>query len=346
MKNEILRILGDIQNPFTQKTLGFEKRISDVDVRTEALKVRYDREGIPSEHKKIIEQKMLESLAKFYKPEQVSIYSSSEASPVKETKPIRHIPGVKKIIAVASGKGGVGKSTVACNLAIALKRSGLKVGLLDADIYGPSVPILLGKRNEKAMGDESGRLFPVEAHGLRFMSFGLFIKEADPVIWRGPMLANVLRQFLFDVNWGELDVLVLDLPPGTGDVQLSLSQFVEVDGVVIVSTPQELALLDVTKGVQMFKQVKVPIFGVVENMSYFICDQCTQKHYIFGASRAEELAHKLGTDLLGHIPLESSLRQSSDEGLPYMDNEAHQGRAAWNSYLEIANKLGTLVRAN
>lgn len=346
MKNEISRILSDIQNPFTQKTLGSEKRILNLDVHTESLKIRYDCEGIPSEYKKTLEQKMLESLSRFYKADQISIYSSSDVKAAPQVKSNRHISGVKKIIAIASGKGGVGKSTVACNLAIALKRSGLKVGLLDADIYGPSVPILLGRRHEKALGDENGRLFPMEAHGLRFMSFGLFIGEADPVIWRGPMLANVLKQFLFDVEWGELDVLVLDLPPGTGDVQLSLSQFVDVNGVVIVSTPQELALLDVIKGVQMFRQVKVPIWGVVENMSYFVCDSCTKEHFIFGASRADELAHKLETDLLGHIPLESSLRQSSDEGLPFMDNESFKGSAAWNSYLEIAGKLATLVNAN
>lgn len=343
MKTEIWRLLESIENPFTQKSLGEEKRILDIDARTEAVKIRYDREGIPSDHKKIVEQEMLKRLTKFYTPEQVSIYSSSEAPPVKESKPSRKIPGVKKIIAVASGKGGVGKSTVACNLAISLKKSGLKVGLLDADIYGPSVPLLLGKRNEMAQGDEKGRLYPLTAHGLTFISFGLFIKESDPVIWRGPMLANVLRQFLFDVEWGELDVLVLDLPPGTGDVQLSLSQFVEMDGVVIVSTPQELALLDVAKGVQMFRQVKVPILGVIENMSSFICDDCDKEHFIFGPSRAVELAARLETDLLGRIPLESSLRESSDFGHPYMEDEDHEGRVAWNAYLEIAHKVATIV---
>ncbi len=344
MKTEIWRLLESIQNPFTQKSLGEEKRIIDLDVRQESLKIRYDREGIPSDHKKKVEQEMLERLAKFYKAEQVNIYSSSQAPVVPEMKTNKHIPGVKKIIAVASGKGGVGKSTVACNLAISLKRTGLKVGLLDADIYGPSVPILLGRRHEMAQGDENGRIYPLDAHGLRFISFGLFIKESDPVIWRGPMLANVLRQFLFDVEWGELDVLVLDLPPGTGDVQLSLSQFVDLDGVVIVSTPQELALLDVTKGVQMFRQVKVPIVGVVENMSSFVCDSCDKEHFIFGPSRAEELAKRLETNLLGRIPLESSLRESGDEGHPYMENEEHQGRVAWNAYLEIANKLGSIVK--
>ena len=226
------------------------------------------------------------------------------------------LPHIKKIIAVASGKGGVGKSTVSANLAVAFAQQGLKVGLLDADIYGPSVPRLMGIKDQKPE-NQSGKLIPIEKHGLKIMSMGFMVAEEAPMIWRGPMIQTALTQLLRDVDWGELDVLVIDLPPGTGDTQLTLAQKVPVTGVVIVSTPQDLALIDARKAVEMFKKLSVPILGLIENMSYYKCVSCGQEDHIFGHGGAKAEADKIGCPFLGEIPLNIEIRKSADEGLPY-----------------------------
>jgi len=224
-------------------------------------------------------------------------------------------PGVKHVIAVASGKGGVGKSTTAVNLAIALAQTGRKVGLLDADVYGPSVPHLIGwDKSEVQVVD--GQLMPFTVHGLSVMSIGFLVPEETPMIWRGPMVHSALKQMLYDVNWGELDILVLDMPPGTGDAALSVAQQVPLSGAVIVSTPQDLALLDVRKGIAMFERVGVPVLGLIENMSYFECPHCHERTEIFGHGGAEEDAARLGISFLGRIPLTLALRETSDAGTP------------------------------
>jgi ATP-binding protein involved in chromosome partitioning len=232
----------------------------------------------------------------------------SEKSKSEANAPVlRSIPGVKHVIAVASGKGGVGKSTVAVNLALALKQHGAKVGLLDADIYGPNLPIMLGIRPEKRPEENAGaKIRPLEAHGVKAISIGFFTHPEQPVIWRGPLLHKILEQFLHRVDWGELDYLVVDLPPGTGDVQLSLSQWVSLSGAVVVTTPQEVALSDVRKAVAMFRQIEVPILGVVENMT----------GAIFGKGGGEKMAEVFQIPFLGDIPLEAQVRECGDCGLP------------------------------
>jgi ATP-binding protein involved in chromosome partitioning len=255
-------------------------------------------------------------------------------------QPQAGIPGVAAIIAVASGKGGVGKSTVAVNLALSLSRLGLKVGLLDADIYGPSLPRLMGIR-EKPESDGK-KLKPIEKHGIKTMSIGFLVEEDQAMIWRGPMVQSALTQMLSDVEWAPLDVLVLDMPPGTGDAQLTIAQRVPLKGAVIVSTPQDIALIDVKKGITMFQKTHVPILGVVENMSMFICTGCGMEHDIFGHGGARLTAEKLGAPFLGEIPLVPRIRETSDAGTP-VSVSVPDGPEA-QAFLELAKKVAASLQ--
>ncbi len=243
--------------------------------------------------------------------------AGGNAPPQKESaaRPGEGIPGVKHLIAVASGKGGVGKSTTTVNLALALQANGLKVGILDADIYGPSQPRLLGLAGRPQQGT-NGKLQPMSGYGLKTMSMGFLVEENTPIIWRGPMVVSALNQMLREVNWGELDCVVIDMPPGTGDVQLTMAQQVPLSGAVIVSTPQDLALIDARKGLAMFQRVDVPVLGIVENMSYFICPSCGERSDIFGHGGASNEAEKLGVPFLGGVPLHMDIRATSDAGQP------------------------------
>jgi ATP-binding protein involved in chromosome partitioning len=243
------------------------------------------------------------------------------------------VPGVTSIIAVASGKGGVGKSTTAVNLALGLRDLGMKVGVLDADIYGPSLPKLLAIR-EKPQTIGGTRLKPIERHGLTVMSIGFLIEEETPMIWRGPMVMSALTQMLREVEWGTLDVMVVDMPPGTGDAQLTMAQQVPLKGAVIVSTPQDLALIDARRGIAMFRRVNVPVLGIVENMSTFICPKCGTRSDIFGHGGARHEAERLGVPFLGEVPLEMSIRETSDAGLPIVATQPDSPHAA--AYRAIA----------
>jgi ATP-binding protein involved in chromosome partitioning len=225
------------------------------------------------------------------------------------------LAGVKNVIAVASGKGGVGKSTTAVNLALALQGEGLRVGILDADIYGPSLPTLLGLHGQPRVGPDR-KLIPMQAYGLAAMSIGLLVEDETAMIWRGPMVVSAITQMLAEVDWGELDVLVVDMPPGTGDAQLALAQGVQLSGAVIVSTPQDLALIDARRGIAMFRKVDVPILGVIENMSYFLCPECGASHAPFGQGGARDEARRLSVPFLGAVPLDMELRLASDRGQP------------------------------
>ena len=244
--------------------------------------------------------------------------------------------GITHIIAVASGKGGVGKSTTAVNLALALKTLGLKVGMMDADVFGPSQPRMMGISGRPA-SDDGKTLEPMENFGVKTMSMGFLVAEDQPVVWRGPMVMGALQQMLNDVNWGELDVLVVDMPPGTGDAQLSMSQNVPLAGAVIVSTPQDIALLDARKGLNMFRKVDVPVLGLIENMSYFLCPKCGEQSNIFGHGGAREEADKIGCDFLGEIPLHMDIRTTSDEGNPIVISEPESPHS--KAYMAIASQV-------
>jgi len=246
------------------------------------------------------------------------------------------VPGVKAIIAVASGKGGVGKSTTAINLALALSQKGLKVGLLDSDIYGPSIPRMLGISGQPYSADGK-MLEPMENYGIKCMSMGFLVAEDTPMIWRGPMVMSAIEQMLRDVEWGELDVMVVDLPPGTGDAQLTMAQRVPLTGAVIVSTPQDIALLDARKGINMFRKVDVPVLGIIENMSYFTCPHCGERTEIFSHGGARREAVKLGADFLGEIPLDTVIRETSDEGRPIVVSNPDSPHS--KMYREIADKI-------
>jgi ATP-binding protein involved in chromosome partitioning len=258
----------------------------------------------------------------------------SPASPMSKQS---EIPGISAVIAVASGKGGVGKSTTALNLALGLRDLGLRVGLLDADIYGPSVPRLTGIR-EKPKLDDNKKMIPIPRFGLAIMSIGFLVEEDTAMIWRGPMVMSAITQMLRDVAWGALDVLVVDMPPGTGDAQLTLAQNVPLKGAVIISTPQDLSLIDARRGLAMFRKVNVPVLGIVENMSYFQCPHCGTRSDIFGHGGARHEAERLGVPFLGEIPLHMSIRTASDSGTPVVESEPDGPHAA------IYRAIGVKVR--
>lgn len=250
------------------------------------------------------------------------------------------LPGVKHVIAVASGKGGVGKSTVSANLSVVLAQTGAKVGLMDADIYGPNIPMMMGvpKPPEK----EGDKIKPAEAHGVRIISMGFFVPEETAIVWRGPMVHTAIQQFFRDVLWGELDYLLVDLPPGTGDAQLSLSQIVPLTGVVTVTTPQEVALYDVRKGMMMFKKVNVPLLGVIENMSFFVCGHCGERTEIFSFAGGERAAKKFEIPFLGRIPLDPAIREGGDAGRPIVVSDPNSPLTL--AFQGVAEALQTRVR--
>ena len=258
----------------------------------------------------------------------------SPASPMSKQS---EIPGIAAVIAVASGKGGVGKSTTALNLALGLRDLGLRVGLLDADIYGPSVPRLTGIREKPQLNDDK-KMIPISRFGLAIMSIGFLVEEETAMIWRGPMVMSAITQMLRDVAWGALDVLVVDMPPGTGDAQLTLAQNVPLKGAVIVSTPQDLSLIDARRGLAMFRKVNVPVLGIIENMSYFQCPHCGTQSDIFGHGGARHEAERLGVPFLGEIPLHMSIRATSDSGTPVVESEPDGAHAA------IYRAIGAKVR--
>jgi ATP-binding protein involved in chromosome partitioning len=245
------------------------------------------------------------------------------------------IPEVRHTIAVSSGKGGVGKSTVAVNLALALARTGVQVGIIDADVYGPDLPLMLGTRGRPGMFDN--RIIPVDAHGIKVMSIGLLVGDREPLVWRGPMIHSFIQQMLRDVLWGALDYLVFDMPPGTGDAQLSLSQVIPLSGVVMVTTPQDVALLDVRKAIGMFQRLNVPMLGVVENMSYFVAPDTGARYHIFGEGGGRRVADEYGVPLLAQLPLDPDTRKGGDEGAPIVVRRPESAQA--QAFRELAARV-------
>lgn len=354
MENKIKELLKGIVNPQTQKSLLEEDRFISIDLKNDQVWIKYNRDQISIPQKREIEEKIKEALASEFDSKSIFVLSvssdsksatTSKASPAQlevghaKPAPSRKVEGVKKIIAIGSGKGGVGKSTFTVNLACSLVEKGLKVGLLDADIYGPSLPKLLGQEDAQTVSNAQKKIIPVEAYGLKFVSFGLFIEQTDAVIWRGPMLGGVINQFLFDVDWSGLDYLLIDLPPGTGDVQLSMIQATPIDGAVVVSTPQDVALLDSVRGYEMFKKLNIPNLAFVENMSTFICNQCGQEHSIFGKGGVEARAKELEVDFLGKLPLETTLRECSDQGHPYMSQKQFAQKRLYEAYTNVSENF-------
>jgi ATP-binding protein involved in chromosome partitioning len=366
--SEISKKLSNILNPSTGKTLEEENRWQEINEEDGKLKIKYNRDGISPVEKRKIEEDIVSALSGDFAEENITVMTTStrsqdvykaveekvaeekiEEAPKEEKANLkvghgtvgnkREVPGVGKVIAVSSGKGGVGKSTFSVNLAITLSKMGKKVGLIDADIYGPSLPMLMGKRGVRPSSSPEKKIIPLEAHGVKFISFGLFIGENEPVIWRGPMLGGVLNQFLFDVDWKDTDYLIIDLPPGTGDIQLSMVQNTNVDGVVVISTPQDVAILDSVKGLEMFKKIQTPILGMVENMSTFVCSECGTEHNIFGKGGVKKVATDNDLNYLGSIPLELELREGSDTGRPYMSNEAHVDKPVYKAFHEVSSNI-------
>ncbi|MRX27133.1 iron-sulfur cluster carrier protein ApbC [Kangiella sp. HZ709] len=262
-----------------------------------------------------------------------SINIDAHSHPAK----VQAMPSVKNIIAVASGKGGVGKSTTSVNLALALKNLGATVGILDADIYGPSMPIMLGAQGKHPESTDKKTIYPVEAHGVQSMSIGYLVKPEQAMVWRGPMASGALQQLVNDTQWQDLDYLIVDLPPGTGDIQLTMAQKIPVTAAVVVTTPQDIALADARKAVSMFNKVSVPVLGVVENMAMHTCTNCQHEEHIFGAGGGEKLANEIGVELLGSLPLALAIRKDTDEGQPSLVKDSESEIS--NKYKKIALKL-------
>ena len=275
---------------------------------------------------------------------QVRLQVTTKISAHGVQRNLKPLPDVRNIIAVASGKGGVGKSTTAVNLALALAQQGASVGILDADIYGPSIPLMMGVPDAQPTSDDGQSLNPLSAHGVQVMSIGFLIEADQPMVWRGPMVTQALNQMLQQTRWSDLDYLIVDMPPGTGDIQLTLSQQVPVSGSVIVTTPQDIALLDARKGLQMFRKVSVPVLGVVENMSTHVCSQCGHEEPLFGSGGGEKMADEYDVQLLGQLPLDLSIREQTDSGRPTVvaEPDGAAARAYRLAATRMAARLATL----
>lgn len=316
---DVLKSLSKVYDPDLRKDLVTLRMIKDLKIDKDSVSFSVELTTPACPLKDKIQNDCITTLKKDIPGiNQINVNMTSNVRTHNDNKKDMLMPQVKNTIAVASGKGGVGKSTVAVNLAVALAKDGAKVGLLDADIYGPSIPLMLGI-NEKPkiyQDQNSPKILPLEKYGLKIMSIGFMIDDNMPVIWRGPMASGALKQFMSDVNWGELDYLIFDLPPGTGDIQLTLVQTIPLTGAVIVTTPQEVSLIDARKGLKMFSRVNVPVFGIVENMSYFIAPDTGKKYDIFGTGGGEKLAGENDVRFLGGIPIDPRIRMGGDKGVP------------------------------
>lgn len=319
-------------------SLGMVAGLESLD---DAIRVSLRLPGGKTEAPEALREAMAAALATVGRKLEIRVAAPARAEPAAAQAPNPELlPGVRAVVAVSSAKGGVGKSTVATNLACALAQQGLQVGLLDADVHGPSLPIMMGvNERPKAAGEK--QFHPVLRHGIKCVSMGFFLDDSSPVIWRGPMVAGLLQQFLRDCVWGELDVLVVDLPPGTGDTQLTLAQQVRVDGAVLVTTPQEVSVRDVVRGLRMFAQVQVPMLGVVENMSHYTCPSCGSEEALFGHGGGSQVAESSGLPLLAQIPVEPAVREHGDAGDPI--TLAGPESAAATAFADLARTVAERV---
>lgn len=344
---QVNEVLAKLEDPGIRRPDLLKHRIvSDVEVKGDKVKIaiEYPTHAYPTALRQEL-RGSIESALKELGAKKVKFDEKVETAymPPPSDKPL--LPGVKNIIAVAAGKGGVGKSTVATNLALALSAMGAKVGILDADVFGPSLPTMLGDPEKPPGAEEGEKIRPAIHHGIKVISVGFFTDAKEAVVWRGPMVHKLLQQFLGDVLWGDLDYLVCDLPPGTGDVQLSLSQLIPITGAVMVTTPQEVSLIDVVKGISMFNKVEIPLLGVVENMSYYECSKCGNHDEIFSHGGGQRLAKEIEVPFLGELPLDARIRFGGDTGVPIVASSPDSDHAerfrhiASRAALEIAGRV-------
>ncbi len=327
-------VLNSYQVPGTSSTLVALKAVKGIDVNEGRVTVMLQMVDAYQDREQVMKQALEELILNQPGVEAVDVEIAWEKTASVEFKNL--IPGIKRCVVVGSGKGGVGKSTVTANLAIAMAQRGLKVGLLDSDIYGPSIPMMLGLK-DSPLGTPDGQIMPLEKFGVRVMSMGLLIEEDRPVIWRGAMLNKALQQFLKDVAWGDLDVLLIDLPPGTSDAQLTLAQSVPISGTVLVTTPQDVALADVAKALSMLERLNVPIIGVVENMSAFVCPHCGEATEIFGHGGVRDAATRMKLPFLGEVPIDLAIREGGDSGQPLV--AAHPDSPQTKVFQDMAKAL-------
>jgi len=342
-KEQVLEALGQVQDPELHKdlvTLNMIKDLVITDGENISLTVELTTPACPLSAE--IEADVNKALKAIEGVGAIAITMGARVADNPTLGDKNLIPTVKNTILVGSGKGGVGKSTVSVNLAVSLAKSGAKVGLMDADIYGPSLNVMMGMKDAKVMTKDGKMMIPLERYGVKFISIGSLVEEGQALIWRGPILEGVLTQFLKDVDWGDLDYLVIDLPPGTGDVQLSLAQKIKATGAVIVSTPQDIALADVKRSKDMFDKVKVPILGVVENMSFFQCPACGEKTEIFSTGGAERIAKTYGLDFLGGLPIDVDIREGGDLGVPVSTEEGPMTDIFFTMSKTLAGKVSMI----
>src|SRR5215207_2503631 len=350
--DDVLKALSNVQEPDLGKDLVTLNMVRDIEINGNAVSFTVVLTTPACPLKDMIQKACVNAIHQLVNSEvEVMVNFTSSTTTIRADKS-SVLPGVKNIIAIVSGKGGVGKSTVSANLALALATGGASVGLLDADIYGPSVPIMFGVRGERPMMTEingKGMIVPLERYGIKLLSIGLLVDEKNAVVWRGPMASSAIRQFITDVQWGELDYLVIDMPPGTGDIHLTLMQTAPVTGVVVVTTPQDVALADAKKGIAMFgqAQMNVPIIGLVENMSYFIPAELPDHvYYIFGKEGGKRLAEEYDLPFLGQIPLVQSIREGGDIGVPVMMSDDEISKKSFSEFAGIVARSVSMRNAH
>jgi ATP-binding protein involved in chromosome partitioning len=343
---EFRALVEKYSDPYLGTTLGNAKVVESVELKGDRGHVRVVL-GFPiDDYRSEFTQGLLAHLRAAGGPANVEVELMAKITAHAVQRQLSPLAGVRNIVAVASGKGGVGKSTVAANLALAWARQGARAGILDADIYGPSQPIMLGLAGQRPSSPDGKRIKPLAAHGVVAMSIGFLIDPEQPMVWRGPMVTQALTQLLNDTDWGELDYLVIDMPPGTGDIQLTLAQRVPVAGAVIVTTPQDIALADARKGLKMFEKVNVPVLGIVENMSIHVCGNCGHVEHLFGAGGGARMAADYGVELLGELPLDARVREEADGGTPTVAAAPDSAHAA--PYFKMARRTAAALarRAN
>ena len=345
-RSHVEKVIAQITDPYLEQDYVASGAVKSIEVTEDSINVAVTLPYAAEYFGGGVQELLQGRLAVEFEEYEISVSVQWQVESQKTANNLPNLQGVKNIIAVASGKGGVGKSTTAANLALAMKQEGARVGLLDADIYGPSQGIMMGVAEGVRPETKDEKFFvPIVAHGLQVMSMAFLVTESTPLVWRGPMVSGAMQQLLTQTLWDDLDYLIIDLPPGTGDIQLTLSQKVPVSGSVIVTTPQDLALLDAKKGIEMFNKVNVPVLGIVENMSTHICSKCGHEEAIFGEGGGDKIAREFGSALIGELPLSMSIREKADKGKPSVVDDPESPIAMM--YLEIARRtMARLAKQN